>query len=200
MKRLHWTAAGAALVAVGVLVAVGGLAVWLHQHKSWAQPVESAAAFAAALFTAVAAVSAATAASTAGQAAQSAARALALHQRPRQFGEFHRLNSGEEGPRKMGLTLSLNGVPGTFSVQWRSCDGVKHPRRELPSGQTTLHLEGAEDLGAEQARWRLRSIQITLIDANQARWRWQPPADADGYVQISEHTIPVDALELVQVT
>ena len=113
------------LAAALCLGAAGVAVVVIHDHSTWGQPVESGAAVAAALLTALTAVAAAISARDSARAARDARRALLLHNRP----VFDWGLDGRPGeiPR---LWIGLNPLPKSgVSVEWTGTDGVPRQGR-----------------------------------------------------------------------
>lgn len=152
MRRWMWAAAAAVSLLVGV-----GVAAWLHNNPTWGQPVESAAATAAALLTAVTAVAAAVAATSSSRAVRRADRALALHDPPR----FRVEQFGEEGGR---ARLSLDA---DRPLHWE----IRFSKRFMGRRRHTGHSQSFTWLLDPEDQVDV-SAKVTATERSGAEWAW----------------------------
>jgi hypothetical protein len=171
----------AAVVALGAAVAV---AWWLHGHERWGQPIESAAAVAAALLTAVTAVAAAASAASSSRAARDATAALEQHDPPDfQIAVDNDLmvlvnqNSADGVVPVLhmgfGKPISNDGVRLNAKVSWTTESGEAHKGR-LRDTNSRLELRGCgfdlSNHGGMFVRLELSDLEVEFTDPRGRRW------------------------------
>jgi hypothetical protein len=186
---MYMALAGAALVFAAVA------AVLLHRYPDWGQPVESAAAVAAALLTAVTAVAAAVSAASSNRAALDATAALELHDAPEvsmyiDADEIGSRTRTDQVPR-LRISVEPNARPPVqldAKVTWVTEDGKTH-RGRMQDNSSVLELTGCRLIPVDGAyayqRVTLSELMVEFSDNRKRRWRSTMIPDPDGRILIA---------------